>query len=147
MTKRKRRTIMQWHAPRKAKRESMHTTSHGNGRINIVIFSCSLSWDFSLKNRPCRSANLILECLSVFIHTWQNPCPGMCLYFSLLLYADSLMISHFTTVRGLPSWSGQCQALVTLSRFACPVYCPPLLSTGSRCAISFWFTWVYHLQA
>ena len=28
-------------APHKAKRERMHTISHGNGRFTIVIFSCS----------------------------------------------------------------------------------------------------------
>ena len=56
----------------KAKRERMHTISHRNGTFTIVIFSCSF-WGPPLKNRPCRSANLILESRSVFIRARPNP--------------------------------------------------------------------------
>ena len=59
-----------------------------NCNFQLFLFEIAL-----LKNWPCRSANLILEFRSVFMRVRPNPCPSMCIHFSLHLLYEFVLIS------------------------------------------------------
>ena len=105
------------------KEQSMHTLPHNisqKWKVYCCNFQLFLFENPPLKNWPCRSvnwANMILKFQSIFMHTQQNSCPAMCIYFGLLLSYQlvSIFTFHYTARSALLKWamSGTCHILAS----------------------------------